>query len=416
MKIILIILTIYAHVCLLLVYKPTIAVSYGKLMDIMDDILSIIFNRLFTMIETFFFISGFVLFYFRKENENGSKMKYVIFLMKRSIKFTILILCVVALAIVIPLFGDGPQWQLITLEGIYIEKNWWKFALHINNLIKTQTSYLDVTWCINALMQLTVLTVPLLFIQDRWPTVGCIIMSVLIVCGMISYMYDVLNKKYYEILGTFLNTRKVINYQPENYQKPYYSHLSSYCFGLLIGYIIQKNKHLKFGKTFLRFMWICSSTLIALILYGPYVFKTCTFPNENVIVAFQCVSPFIWTIGIAWLCVACVTGHGGVINKFLSHKIFIFLDHVSVWIYLLHIFIIAYVYGQSRRARTTTIFELIMVYFFVTNITLIASYIVFIFVQSPITRLISKLLQKKSQMNEAAAELETLPEVKQHSE
>ncbi|XP_067129260.1 nose resistant to fluoxetine protein 6-like [Centruroides vittatus] len=157
------------------------------------------------MIETFFFISGFVIFYFRKDNGNDSKMQYVIFLMKRSINFTVLILCVVALAIVIPLFGDGPHWQIVTLEGIYIEENWWKFAFHINNLIKTQTSYLDVTWFINVLMQLTVLTVPLLFIQDRWPTVGCIITSVLVVCGMISYMNDVLNKRYYEIIGKFLN-------------------------------------------------------------------------------------------------------------------------------------------------------------------------------------------------------------------
>lgn len=63
---------------------------------------------------------------------------------------------------------------------------------------------------------------------------------------------------------------------------------------------------------------------------------------------YSATSRTLWSIGLAWIVYACVTGHGGIINSLLSWKPFIPLSRLSYSAYLIHPVIIACFYGSRE--------------------------------------------------------------------
>jgi len=56
----------------------------------------------------------------------------------------------------------------------------------------------------------------------------------------------------------------------------------------------------------------------------------------------------IWAINTATIIWMCITGNGGLINKFLSSKIFIPLSRLTYSVYLTHAWIVWYYWGSRR--------------------------------------------------------------------
>ncbi|XP_023231144.1 uncharacterized protein LOC111631171 [Centruroides sculpturatus] len=176
--------------------------------NISEDVSVEISSQGMSLIETYFFLSGFLTFYLRRNDGNKSILYYFVYLLKRYIRLTFPLLCVLAFFIILPLCGEGPHWDLVNKEARKAEQYWWRHILHIQNLYNMPLDFFIHMWYVDALMQLNVITVLLLYIHDR-------------------------------------NLENLFLYL---YQKPYFIHLSSYCFGLLIGYALFKKKQFKFGK------------------------------------------------------------------------------------------------------------------------------------------------------------------------
>ncbi|XP_023241101.1 nose resistant to fluoxetine protein 6-like [Centruroides sculpturatus] len=135
---------------------------------------------------------------------------------------------------------------------------------------------------------------------------------------------------------------------------------------------------------------------MTLSIFGVHSYKKNIMANENIIIAFQCIAPFAWTVGLAWLTVACVTGHGGTVNRLLSLRIFVVLNSLYVWIYLLHGLIIYYVVCSMRQATGVLQFNMWMVYSFVMFLSLIAALFFFVFFESPLSSLLSNVLRNRT--------------------
>ncbi|XP_067127114.1 nose resistant to fluoxetine protein 6-like [Centruroides vittatus] len=131
-------------------------------------------------------------------------------------------------------------------------------------------------------------------------------------------------------------------------------------------------------------------------IFGVSSYKKNILANENIIIAFQCIAPFAWTVGLAWLTVACVTGHGGTVNRLLSLRIFVVLNNLNVWIYLLHIQIIFYFAFSMRKATGLLQFNMWMAYSFLMFVSLIAALFFFVFFQSPLSSLLSNVLRERT--------------------
>ncbi|XP_067129262.1 nose resistant to fluoxetine protein 6-like [Centruroides vittatus] len=183
--------------------------------------------------------------------------------------------------------------------------------------------------------------------------------------------------------------RKIEKYM-KIHTKPYYSHLSIYSFGLLVG-IILNSKTVKIKKAILISGWCVSIVLMSIVIFLPYPYINQINVDHKDMMILQSVLPFLWALGIAWVCVVCTTGYGGIVNRFLSLKPFVILNRLIVWIYILHVLVILYIFGKARKAQMISDLDLWMVFSFVMFLTLIASFLFYTFIEAPVSYLISKM-------------------------
>lgn len=90
-------------------------------------------------VDTFFVLSGLLSFYVTwKKINSGWKLDPIKYISLRFIRLTPAYSAMIALAIIFPLFAQGPLWKETTVpvsENCY--SSWWANILYINNLIKT---------------------------------------------------------------------------------------------------------------------------------------------------------------------------------------------------------------------------------------------------------------------------------------
>ncbi|XP_023217237.1 nose resistant to fluoxetine protein 6-like [Centruroides sculpturatus] len=173
---------------------------------------------------------------------------------------------------------------------------------------------------------------------------------------------------------------------------------------------------MKLKKVTEIFCWIGSIILMTVVIFGLHGCLKDTSPNEIILYLHQILSPFAWTISTAWICIACVTGHGGIVNRFFSLKVFRMLDRLIIWIYLLNVPVIIFICGQLRKPVSFTMINIWMMFSYVMAVTLIASILMYAFIETPLNYLLQKTFDfctfKKSNTEEEY-KMDTLPESQQ---
>ncbi|XP_023220556.1 nose resistant to fluoxetine protein 6-like isoform X2 [Centruroides sculpturatus] len=360
-----------------------------------------VISQAWHMIEVYFFLSGFLTFYLRRRDKKRPALYYLTFLIQRYIRMTIPLLCLLAFFILLPLCGEGPHWDLVYKEAENVEKHWWRYILQIQNFYTINLTFSSHTWFLNVLMQLTVITVPLFYIRDRWPRIVTALLCILTLAGIVSHASQLLITKCVFILGVSINFENFGKFLENIYSKPYFSHLSSYCLGLLIGHVLLEKKQLKFGKRIVVSCWITTICFMGLALFGLHNYRLDPSPNVSIILAHQILSPFAWTAITAWICIACISGYGGFLNKFLSSEFFVVMDRLTVWIYILHPLSILYIYGEKRSHQVFREIYLWMLYIMVMFISIIVSVFCYTFLQIPISNTVIKMFSPENSKKNA---------------
>ncbi|XP_067123999.1 nose resistant to fluoxetine protein 6-like [Centruroides vittatus] len=348
----------------------------------------------FSMIEIFFFISAFLLSYY---NQNSVKSATDIFVLltKKINRLSVPVFCLVAATIILPLLSDGPHWNDV-LNGVHeIAENWSKYVFHYNNFIEYKLEKiitLQHLWFISALFQQILVAIPLLYINNRWPNYGKIITVMLIVAGVVSHVVNTIVYKDHTMFGYSVLYTKYENYLNHNYFKPYYTHLNSFFTGFLFGCFLLKKKEMKFGHKTLLVFWVGSIILLMLAIFGLHGYKREMSPNDTIVYLHHTLSPFAFTVATAWISVACITGYGGICNRIFSLRIFCMLDKLTIWIYMLHVLVMIYIYGQLRSRLYASEITTWMLFLMVMCLTLIASLFMHLFVETPLNYLIDKII------------------------
>ncbi|XP_023211420.1 uncharacterized protein LOC111614274 [Centruroides sculpturatus] len=201
-KFLLVNIVVLGHVCVLALFFPTLGDKYSNIFKHVDLLLFEIILQGVTMIEAFFFYSGFMVMYLRQKTGRNSAKYYIMFLVKRIIRYTLPIFFVLGFAILLPLLGEGPHWHNIIIQEKHMENEWWKYISHIH-IYENDGSmeFFNVLWFLSVLLQLSILMSLLLYIVDRWPSFGRLAIIVLMLTGIIMYIVDVVSNRYYLMLG-----------------------------------------------------------------------------------------------------------------------------------------------------------------------------------------------------------------------
>ena len=79
--------------------------------------------------------------------------------------------------------------------------------------------------------------------------------------------------------------------------------------------------HVVLSKKYIKIGWIVSCATMIVLLYAPYVWVTGPF-NWLTSAVYASTSQTIWCLVLFFIIFACVNGHGGFVNEFLSFKAF----------------------------------------------------------------------------------------------
>lgn len=116
------------------------------------------------------------------------------------------------------------------------------------------------------------------------------------------------------------------------YDKPW-TRLGPYLIGMCTGwFLFKKDCILNMNKLTLTVGWTASVACLLSLIYGLYDVDLSPWAGA----AYSALSHSAWAMGVAWIVVACVTGHGGIVNTILSSTILYPFSRITYCAYLLH--------------------------------------------------------------------------------
>ena len=286
-------------------------------------------------VDTFFFISGFlVVFGYLKlqRNENNASfsrnvMMFISAIIKRYIRFTPTYLIIILLAIIN--FAWIEKFSLMYFyEPVHelCSKYWWRNILYINNLFEWNDMCLTWSWYIANNIQFSVFGTFVLILSSSYYYTALSLSIATIVLSMLVHAYIIYDTGYIPTIDTQLDTLSFIYMRPWMRIPPYIVGMGTSAF------LVKCNYKLHLSRKALAACWCLSVMCNCTILFG--------ISNKNVSltvsVLYETFSRFAWSLGIAWLVIACATNNGGIINQFLSLKYWIPFSRVTFCAYLLN--------------------------------------------------------------------------------
>ncbi|CAF0840673.1 unnamed protein product [Brachionus calyciflorus] len=337
-------------------------------------------------VDTFFLLSGLLTSYLFMKETIRTKItpkfmfKYYI---HRYLRITPVHMIVLMISARLSKYlGDGPIYPSLTgVETEMCKSTWYINLLYLNNVWKRDKQCLGVSWYLSNDMQFHwIAPIVLLPLAFKKPKIGVTISILFIIANIITSAL-VINSEPGSEKGLFL--------YPYFYIFAYvvpWLRISPFMIGLLLGYILFKQKskqNVKIRPAINIFFWLLSLLLMSLAIFGDYSNYGGNGLSKVVSLLYQSTSKILWSIGLAYIIYACLTGNGGFVNSILSWKLWVPLARVSFSLYLIHSLIMLYFMYSDERPLYVQHSQ--MAYRFIGNLfySLIGAYVVNMFVELP---------------------------------
>ncbi|XP_055939748.1 nose resistant to fluoxetine protein 6-like [Argiope bruennichi] len=352
-------------------------------------------------VDSFFLMSGFLLCYLflEESDKRNGKINLFILCLHRFIRLTPVYALLIAFnTLVFKYTGSGPFWG----EDSNVEackKYWWWNLLYINNFLPMESMCLTWTWYLANDMQFFLMGVLILTILWRWPVVGLAISSALLICSWIltwciSYSYDLIplfvglsTASDYDSYknGLLLNWNRI-------YSKPY-CRCGPYIIGILLAYIMYQRRDSKWNLNLgvKSFGWCCATLCSLSVIFGLYHVKN----NETLFHFYNALSRSAFCLALAWVIFCCLSGNGGLVDRFLSLKIWIPLSRLTYCAYMFHPLIMSWYFESQETPFYFTHVNMIMLYFGFLVVSYITAFAISVIFETPIIN-IEKMLKKRN--------------------
>ncbi|XP_067678302.1 nose resistant to fluoxetine protein 6-like [Haliotis asinina] len=183
----------------------------------------------------------------------------------------------------------------------------------------------------------------------------------------------------------------------------------SYIVGVLVGYILFKNK----DKIALRRLtqviaWSCALGIIFFHVFGESL--TCTaLIRDTLGFYYEPIFKVLWTLSFGWIVIACCTGNGGVINRFLSWKVMVPISKLGYSSFLTRI-AVGHVYSARLQDNChNTWFDTVTSYTWVTVYALSAAFLLHLLCVAPMGNLVVLLWNRNKVSKESSVKDEDDP-------
>lgn len=307
---------------------------------IADSVIAQILSNTTFSVDTYFFISGFLLTLLYYKSLQGEKKpaklkrqvyQYFSSFVKRYIRLTPPHAVVIMISIL-----NFNWYEKVSLfyysEEIHVKCStyWWRNLLYINNLFDWNELCLSWSWYLSNDMQFFMFGSFLMLLSSRYFYAAVSLGAVSFISSVIINAYTAYSIDYIPTLDMQYATLTWLYMRPWNRIPPY-------LIGMAAAHLLTKwNYKLHLSHKAVALCWILSAFCNLGILYAT-VNK---YLPLSLSVLYVGLNRTIWTIGISWVVIACCTNHGGVVNKLLSMKMWIPLSRLTYCAYLLNPFLI----------------------------------------------------------------------------
>ncbi|GFT13897.1 nose resistant to fluoxetine protein 6, partial [Nephila pilipes] len=249
------------------------------------------------------------------------------------------------------------------------------------------------TWYVSCDFQLYLASLIVIFPLLKSEKIG-IAVNILII--VISIIYSGIITYIGKIIPTVIMTQPDPIDRNLGYLYTYGNTLSRagpYFIGILTGYLLIKYPEVKIPKTFQVIGWCLATLSSGLVVFITGAWYKIRPPSPLEVLLYATFYKVAFTIGVAWLTFCCITGRGGILNDFLSWKVWVPLSKLTFLIYLIQpIFQTLFIANFKSTQEYSHLFFIIQFFGFLCISSLLAM-ICNLLVESPFLSL-EKLLLK----------------------
>lgn len=137
--------------------------------------------------------------------------------------------------------------------------------------------------------------------------------------------------------------------------------------------------------------WTLSIGVLLYLLYGLYKVEL----TKVAAAAYSSLSHSAWAMALAWIVIACSTGNGGFLNRFLSATCLYPFSRVTYCAYLVHPIIIRAYALNTDAPLHMSIDSMVIIFFGQTCASYLMSFVVSLAFEAPVCALLRILAKQK---------------------
>ncbi|KAH8388008.1 hypothetical protein KR093_010927, partial [Drosophila rubida] len=251
---------------------------------------------------------------------------------------------------VLPLWGSGPQWNLVVGHHADIcKQHWWRNLLFIHNyfgfseMCLTHTHHLGIDTELFAVAPLFILGL------WRWPRRGLVTLLLLCTVGTAARYYTTIVNQLSNYIYFGTNIQRL--FRTADYMYSFPPHRSTvYIMGILLGYALRKFQGAQLSRLQLRLGWLAATVCVLASLLGPAPMGDINYVyNSTHAAIYAAFAPIAWCLFFSWIVFVSHNGYTNKLTKLFSWRGFQVSTKLSYAIYLTQFPVFFYNVGRRRH-------------------------------------------------------------------
>ncbi|XP_065284610.1 nose resistant to fluoxetine protein 6-like isoform X2 [Dermacentor albipictus] len=373
---------------------------YGGLTDVLagrlnmlfffDDWAATILSAGFLSVDTFMFISGFLLTNAVFNQKRHAMFIAAIAIVRRYIRVVFPVVFLIASMQLLPLAVQGPNTNQYYRDiQTMIDTHWTHFLLQVYNFKHEIRSIGFIhLWYVSTDFQLFLVSLAVI-LMHRWSKLWCgvafLVLSVLsCVVSALQIHKTELTPFIVAMTEDFSTARKIMNLY---YVQPFY-HAVCFFAGCITWLLKDRFNRTPFSKAATALCWLmsigCGITCV-FIKFPWYAAREPTSEVGKLATAF--FDRILWSLCLSWITLTCSTGRGGIMQSFLRWKGFGPLSKLAFAVYLVHMPLYDLMNHLSRERTYFSHFSLVTQFFSVFLWSYFLGYLLYISCEAPLGHL-----------------------------
>ncbi|KAL6256883.1 hypothetical protein P5V15_011818 [Pogonomyrmex californicus] len=302
--------------------------------------------------DAFLLLSGVLTAYnMANELKTRGEIRWFCRFIARFIRLTPALLAVVFwYAFVMEHVGSGPQWNSVIMANAELCKyNAWTNLLYVQNFFPFEEMCATHTYQLALDMQLSLLAPILVFFLQYKLLIGILLMAFLILLSATLRYIATVNNYLSFVIYHGISLKRLYKTANLAYALPLHR-ATPYVFGVGLGVLLHyTGNNVRIHRVLVILGWLIAMALGSWSLFSPWhqARRDYVYDAEEA-THYAVIGPVLWAAALCWSIFACFTGHGGIVNRFLSNYWLVILSRISYAVYLTQFAVFFYNVGTTR--------------------------------------------------------------------